>query len=411
MGLFDFFKGKKQVRSIKNLTCVQNGTKIPSWNISYNYREQEDKMLSSFFAGLELISNNIAMMPIKVREKNGQGKTDVFDHPLYNVLNSMPQSKFHFMKRIIQDVIINGNGYAYIKRSGDGKIKSLVYCPSQYVQPRWNLNKQELYYTCSLVSKTKIEPINMLHFIMYSEDGITGVSLLSYMCSALDLSKATEDAARRFFTSGCSINGILTYQGRLDEDQKKEVYDQWVNDNSGKYVDGKYIEGRNVAVLPGNMKYEPTGANANDSQLIETRQYNISEIGRYLGLSPIDMGDYSNSSYQSIEAEQDARVTRLLPWVTMIENELNRKILTPSEKEIYVIDLDEKYLLRTDRTTQANVLRTLSTSGFISINEGRAELGLPPIEGGDNHFINYTDLSANTVEEQDKNIITDEDEQ
>ena len=49
----------------------------------------------------------------------------------------------------------------------------------------------------------------------------------------------------------------------------------------------------------------------------------------------------------------------------------------------------------------ANYYNTLVSSGILSVNEVRKELGFEPIEGGDNHIIAYTDIEQNTINKDD----------
>lgn len=81
----------------------------------------------------------------------------------------------------------------------------------------------------------------------------------------------------------------------------------------------------------------------------------------------------------------------------MIEEELNRKLLRPSERMIYTINLDEKFLLKSNKSTQASYYSSMLSNGVLNINEVRKELGYNEIEGGDKHIIAYTDIQQNTI--------------
>ena len=155
-----------------------------------------------------------------------------------------------------------------------------------------------------------------------------------------------------------------------------------------------------LAILKQNMEYQPIGTNATDSQLLETRLFNVTEVARFFNISPVLLGDLSKSSYNTIEAANLEFVSHtLLPYISLIECEFNRKLLKQSERAVYSIDLDENYLLRTDKTSTANYLSTLVAGGILSINEARNQLGFGEIEGGDSHIIAYTDINQNKIEE------------
>ena len=80
-----------------------------------------------------------------------------------------------------------------------------------------------------------------------------------------------------------------------------------------------------------------------------------------------------------------------------MEHELNRKLLTDEERKTYVIDIDETYLMKGDKAATANYYGTLVEKGIISINEARHQLGLSPVEGGDDLQIAYSDVNQNNV--------------
>ena len=86
----------------------------------------------------------------------------------------------------------------------------------------------------------------------------------------------------------------------------------------------------------------------------------------------------------------------------MFESELNRKLCHRSNVRI---DFDETFLVKSDKSVQANYLNTLVGGGIISVNEARASLGLNPIDGGDKLIIPYTDLSQNTIGETDQDTV------
>ena len=104
------------------------------------------------------------------------------------------------------------------------------------------------------------------------------------------------------------------------------------------------------------MEFQSLSQDADKAQMIETRQYNITEIARYFNISPVLLADLSHSSYSTLEAVQlDFLTHTLQPYISMIESEFNRKLLSLSETNLY-IDLDETYLLKSDKQSTASYL-------------------------------------------------------
>ena len=238
-----------------------------------------------------------------------------------------------------------------------------------------------------------VEPIDMIHLVKNSYDGVNGLSVLSYAARTLKTSNATEQSAMSFFDNGCNLGGIIKVQGQLTGKQKDDIRASWAQ----AYANG----GRGVAVLQGNMDYQNIQISSKDAQMIESRQFNVQDIARFFGISPVLLGDLSHVSYNTLEAvQQDFLIHCLQAYITMIENEFNRKLLKPSERKLTII-LETNEILRTDKAAQANYYSTMLTNGIMSINEVRKELGYNPIEEGDKHIIPFTDLSQNTLNGQE----------
>lgn len=357
--------------------------------ISNNYSAMN---LSAAYRATEIISDSIAMLPIKVKLLNGEHKEEMESHTLNLIFNDKVGNtitKFNLMKLLIQSVILKGNGFAYIYRAKDGTVTNIRYVESKDVTINYNKNRDELYYNIPHISNKRIEPINVIHLIKNSYDGINGISVLSYAARSLGISNNTENSANSFFTNGCNLSGVLTVQGQLTQKQKDDIRSSW----NQAYSNG----GNGLAVLQGNMSYQPIQLSASDSQMLESRQFNVQDIARFFGISPVLLGDLSHSSYSTIEATQNQFLLHTLqPYIVMIENEFNRKLLKPSEYNLS-INLDETALLKTDKTAQATYYGTLIDKGILCINEVRKELGYSAIEGGEKHIIPFTDIAQNTI--------------
>lgn len=359
--------------------------------------------LSAAFRATEIISDSIAMLPIKVKLQNGQHKEEMENHSLNLIFNDKAGNtitKFNLMKLLIQSVILRGNGFAYINRAKDGTVTNIRYVESKDVTIHYNKNKDELYYQIPMISNKRIEPINVIHLIKNSYDGINGISVLSYAARSLGISNNTENSANSFFTNGCNLAGVLTVQGQLTQKQKDDIRSSW----NQAYNNG----GNGLAVLQGNMSYQPIQLSASDSQMLESRQFNVQDIARFFGISPVLLGDLSHSSYSTIEATQNQFLLHTLqPYITMVEAEFNRKLLKPSEHNIS-INLDETALLKTDKTALASYYTSLLNSGVMCVNEVRKELGYSEIEGGDKHLIAYTKIQDNTINNNNSKDVNDE---
>lgn len=351
--------------------------------------------ISAVFAAVDIISNSLAELPIEVKDKTEKNCDNVIKkHPLLRLFDTYNMSKFIFVKQLMVDMLLYGNGFAYINRNYSGEPIELIYLPRNSVSIQYTPTKKELYYIVSgyINVPSKVYPKDMLHFLKNSNDGVNGRGIISYASRTVEIANYTEEAAKDYFGSGCGIKGILKFNEQVLDIDKEEIRTNWNQVHGGG-------TGSGLAICDYNVDFIPVSQNANDSQMIETRLYNVTDVARFFGISPVLLQDLSHSSYSTIEASQLEFLTHtLLPYISLIEAELNRKLGNDS---IY-IDLDETYLMTTDRQAKANYIKTLISSGVICINEGRAMLGLSPIEGGDKHIIAYTNINDNTINKSEK---------
>ena len=189
--------------------------------------------------------------------------------------------------------------------------------------------------------------------------------------------------------SGSQIKDKLKLKNPLVSDkQRNEIRQNWAQVHSGDSSSG-------LAVLSGVEEFTPVSTDPDKSQLIETRQYNTAEIARFFNISPVLLGDLSHTSYGDVEqASIDFVLHCIIPWINMIENEINRKLI--SDKTHY-IDLDENTLLRSNKTNQANYIKTLVSGGVMTANEARNILDLNPMSGADRLIVAYSKINDNTI--------------
>lgn len=235
----------------------------------------------------------------------------------------------------------------------------------------------------------------MLHFLLHSYNGINGVSLLTYAARTLNITNASENSAKNFFSNGMNVNGLLKVNTPINQKQKDEIRTSWnqaYNGSSG-----------GLAIINANMDYTQLQLSPEDSQLLSSRQFNVSDIARFFNLNPVLLGGESSASYSSLEMLQNSFLVHTLqPYLSMIESELNRKLLKPSESNLEII-LETNEILRIDKQSQASYYKTMIDSGILSRNEVRKELGYSAIENGDRITVAYSDISQNTVNSDNNN--------
>ena len=351
-------------------------------------------LLSTVYRCVDLISDSVGVLPLETYRIDDEGyKTYSRNTPLYDILNLEPNedmTRFVFFKTLMASVLLTGNGYAYIERKNN-QVEQLIFLPSNYVSIEWvrdHLGIERKRYRVSVnpyfAAKGLIEPSEIIHVPNFSYDGITGVSTLTHARQTLGIASDSEAHAQGFFKSGAATAGVLTIEGaRLTKDQKEQNYREW--EARTNPVTGKP---NGIVILEGNQKYQPITVSPKDSQLLESRQFNVIDICRFFSVSPVKAFDLSKSSYSTIEASQlEFLSDTVLAVITKIEQEIVRKVLLKPERKYITIEFNTSAILRTDKAAQASYWNTLFQIGTVKPNEIRREINMPKLDNGDKTFV------------------------
>ena len=376
------------------------------FNSSSSYCEDKALLLSTVYRCVEVISDSVAQLPLEPFKLDSEGyKVKYVEHPSYWVLNKEPNPKmtrFTFMKTMIVSTLLKGNAYAYIERDPKGNAIGLHFIPAEYVTIIYpNTLQGTVKY--SITGVGTVESCNMIHILNFSYDGVTGISTLQHAKKTLGLAMDSEAHAAGFFKGGANLAGILKIDGNVTDEQSEQIQKSWKGAFSPESGNPN-----GIAVLEGNMSFEAITVNPADAQLLETRQFNVIDICRFFGVSPVKAFDLSKSSYSTVEATELAFLTdTLAPLLEKIELEFERKLYKPSEKESIDVRFDTSILLRADKQSQANYYRELFNIGVMSQNEIRKQLDLPALENGDHTFVQVnvqTLENATTLKKEEDNI-------
>lgn len=141
---------------------------------------------------------------------------------------------------------------------------------------------------------------------------------------------------------------------------------------------------RRLALLEGGVEYQSIGIPPEDSQFLETRQFQVPEVCRWFRVSPVKIGDLSRSTFSNIEHLAIAHVVdTLTPWLVRWEQELKRKLFLGREDDVFAEHVVDG-LLRGDIKSRYEAYAVGRDRGWLSANDVcEMENRNPLPEGGD----------------------------
>jgi len=332
--------------------------------------------ISSVWSCVRVISETIASLPISLYEKDTNDKrVTLLNNPLHTLISEQPSSlydSFSFFERILVDLCLDGNFYAYIERNSGGLPTQIIPIQCNDVDVYVSPDGREVYYEIDQNEiipypvTGKVNSINMLHIKGISTDGVIGKSPIESAAESLGISLSIEKYAGSFYKNSATVGGILSHPGTLKPETAKRLRASWNQTYSGSINAGK------TAILEEGMQFIPRSIPNNQAQFLETRQYQVSDIARIFRVPNHMINDLSKISYSSIEAQQiDFVVHTITPWIKRIETALNQKLVPVKQKGKQYFKFNLTALLRGDSKTRADYYRTLVNIGVLSPDEVR----------------------------------------
>ena len=340
--------------------------------------------LATVWACVRLLSETIATLPLGFYEKLSDGsRKPATDHPLYDLLHNQPNADMtavQFWEAIIASMLLWGN--AYIEKAKIGKrIVALNFLHPGRMQKR-RLLSGAMEYTYRDLDGTQriIAEDDLVNIPAFSLDGVNGLTPMSYGANVFGAAMATDEASSKVFSSGMRAAGFVKVTGTLKKEQREDLR------ASIKQFAAGGPEAGNVMVLENDSTYQQLTMNPGDSQMMESRGFNVEEICRWFRVPPFMVGHAANSTNWGTGIEQQMigfLTFSLRPWLTRVEQAIRKSLLSPGERNTYFAEFAIEGLLRADSAARAEYLAKMTQNGLMTRNEGRAYDNRAPLPGGD----------------------------
>lgn len=399
-----FFNGI--FRSTTKPSWVYRPLAFPGWLQTVSGEEiSEDKAVtwSAIWRGIQLVGCAIGSMPFTIQEEDEKGNLKTRkNHPLYTLVNMEPHpfySTFDFLFAIVYQVLLRGNAVIVINRIGRGAGSNR---PGSFRVIEWHdvtyMTEMDGVIFYQIKGYAELIPhMDIIHIKGVTRDGVAGLDTMIWNKEAFGRALAGEKSVDAYYANGTHAEGFLSTESNLAPQQRTDLQKAWNDRNrSGE-----------TPLLTGGVKWNAMSVSPKDIQLLESRQFNVYEAARLLGISPhllfaMDRANFSNVETLSLEF---AKYT-LRFLVERIEQEFNRKIFRETEKGRLRVNLNMDAFLRGDTEARANYLQTLLDRGVFSIDEARKIEGFNTLEDdkGDVHMV---PLNFQTLEDMREGVNRD----
>jgi len=379
MSIFKNLLGPKSKKSNNNY--ITGGGILPPLDVEGALR------IAAVFDAVRIISEDTASLPLHVYEGKGADRQRAEGLRLEDLLQKAPndyQSAMDIREAVTASLLLTGHGYAEIERTRTGEVKAL-----HFVDPY----RVSIHVSNQLQFKIDGEPFpteKLFHLHGFSTDGIHARAIARQACDSLELSRHLDIYGRQFFKTGGNLKGLLKLDKKLSDDAHERLKESW----KSLYGSGPE-KGHQTPVLEEGLDFQPIQSKPMESQLLELRKFQVTEVARWFRLPPHMLGDLERATHSNIE-QQALEYTKytLRPWLVRWEQAINRQLLGKSQFAEHVVE----GLLRADIKSRYDAYAVGRQWGWLSVNDIRRRENLPPVEGGDDLLkpLNMTNLNASS---------------
>ena len=289
------------------------------------------------------------------------------------------------LKKTYTDLLIYGDAYWFIQPSRMGVPYEFIRQDPSTVSIV--IDKKTRAVTQYIVrdqqgAETSFKAASFLHFTLFDPaNEVYGLSLLESLKSTVSQDLFAQTYNEAFFANSAQTGVIFNMEGATREEILR----------NREFLTKNYVSAANAhkpLILEGNVKVQKSVATPAEMQFIEGRRQLLEEILAVYDLPYTKLGGSTESANRSQSAENDKsfRAETVVPLQGLIEEEINENLIFL----VFTIEdtiFEHKDVDARDRAAILEWHTGLLHNGIYCINDIRADMGRPPIPGGEVYFI------------------------
>lgn len=325
--------------------------------------------VTAFYRGVRLIADTIGTLPLKTyRDAGGmrQQVASLLDDPAGGYM-----TPYTWKQTVVAYGVIHGAAPLLHVYNDAGALAGLIPLPPPMVTVEWDKDAQERRFTVTADGMQRVYgPADLTYVMFFTLDGIRGASPIQLARHALGTAIAGDTAAARMFQNGLLIGGLVTPKEDMTEQQANDALIGLKAKMTGTRTAGDLV------MINAALEVQPWTMTAEDAQFIESRQYQVEETARLLGVPKELLSASGATSWGSGIQELVRGFSRFtLPaYTTPIEEALSALLARPRFCEFEMAGL-----LQGTPADEIDLLIRQVEAGLLTADEARELRNLPPL--------------------------------
>ena len=311
---------------------------------------QRAMRLTAVFSCVRVLAESVGMLPCNLYHLNGSLKQRATGERLHKLISTHPNGYMtpqEFWELVVTCLCLRGNFYAY-KVKAFGEVAEL-------------LSQEDIWHVRTLTL-----------------DGLVGLNPIAYAREAISLAAATEEHGARLFSNGAVTSGVL----RTEQTLSDQAYERLKKDFEERHTG--LGNAHRPMILEMGLDWKSMALNAEDSQFLETRKFQLEEICRLFRVPLHMVQNTDRATFNNIEELGLGFINySLVPYLTRIEQRINTGLVRKSKQGVYYAKFNAGALLRGDMKSRFEAYATGINWGIYSPNDCRDLEDMNPRPGGD----------------------------
>lgn len=361
-------------------------------------------------AVVDFLSNSIAQLPLKVYTRGGETERNRDRESVAAKLLYRPnedQTEFEFIRALAVEYFVFGTVYVWVLP--DAKSESglqLRILPSEWIVRTENENvfANDTIRICTRHGGTSVDVprTEFVQFKTYSAGNPGGyLSPISALRQTLSEQVEAGKFRRQLWSSSGRLNAQIVRPANVkpwtDEQRKRfatAFREAWGAGGS---------KAGSIPIMEDGMKIEPFQTSFKESEWATSVKLSRESVAAAYGVNPSLIWHSDTQTYASSKDNARALYAECLgPILQMLQQRINSFLLPMigADPNTYVeFDLTEK--LKGSFEERASIYQSAAGGPYLTRNEVRSEMNLPPVEGGDELIVPMNVVEGGQASPQD----------
>jgi HK97 family phage portal protein len=210
-------------------------------------------------------------------------------------------------------------------------------------------------------------------------DEFAGMSPMAPLRLSADMGLDALRASRNSLTNESAPGLFIETADTPTDEEVKEFYERWESRFKGVDKVGR------PALLSGGMKATNMGFSPREMEYMQTLRWSLEDVSRVYGVPKPMLGDIERITFSNFStARKVFWEDTIVPQLVFYQEALNSRLLPNVEDHSLSVEFDTSVVeaLRESENDKATRRQGYVKAGIMTINEVRAEMNLPSVDGG-----------------------------